>query len=251
MKFNQLPTFSQLLRVSALLLTLFSSSCFSIKEEDFSYVYTLAYYSTKSSGKFISTSKPDFSYMGSDGEFDYYKEITCALVFPERRYKCKTLGERFYPHSYPFEGWNGREYYFRAYKGRIIVTPCDEWLKLAAYYKSEVYPAMVKFSNQLVFTNKQFCDDHFRMDVDEKEFKLCLTMLNQWSIQHWGQDRLNIAPMPYANPASIKSAHGPHKTEWNCMDYMERSPRYFELEDGSVRPVTSIDLWEVDARFGR
>lgn len=236
----------------SLLLGFFSISCISPKEEEFEYVYTHSYYSTQcGDGKFL-VSKSSFSYMGSDEQFDYYKEDG-AFLTPEKHYKCKTLGERFYPHSYPFEGWNGKEYYFRAYQGRIIVTPCDEWSKLKQYYQSEVTPILKQYEQECrnKMSDKQWYDEHTSMDVQEKIFKLCLTLLNQWSIQHWGQDRLNISPMPFANPISSSDALPNYKNEWYVMNYREEINLRLAMPDGSSRPITNYYMWEEDARFGR
>lgn len=163
-------------------------------------------------------------YMGSDESYDYYR--TDQLI--PQLYKTKTVGAALYPHAYPFKGWGGERYTCQVYRGRILVTPLEEQKKLRDFYKNTVQSICQAEYERLAGMD---ADEQTRKKAKRATMKMCLRLLNDWTIQHWGQDRLDI---PYLDQRS-------EAIDWHIIfDWSHQRPEYRSY---------SFTSWHEDIRF--
>jgi len=141
-------------------------------------------------------------YLGSNAKYDYYQS---GLT----RYKVRTMASRFYPGPIPFKSWLwGKAYDFGLYNGTIVITPV---------YTMTAFQKYAHYIEPRIRAGAENADTSWHGRY--------LTALNQWYIQHLGQDRLRISSPNRSQSAPVMVMQN------NCGELEEcaySDPRFFE-----------------------
>lgn len=208
-------------------ISLFNFSCTNIQDCSFDTMW-----GETSADNVVASSTPR-RYMGSDDKYDYYKLLRGAFR-SAKLYRCPTQPKRFYPHIYSFRGWDRHhQYILNQYRGRFVVTPEKEWDKLHRYWIAELRPHLVR-----VYV-KESKKKQGRKIAQKIATEFGLHVLNDWTIKHWGQDRLRIIHYD-----------GRSEVETEIAGQWARHEKTLD-PDWVTEPVYKFGLIISDVRFGK